>query len=76
MNSRVRILDNVSVEDMTNYFKQAAGEAEFTGLNLILGSYSIHLLECENVIMNKILRSLLEYMNMPNTPYHEIWVIH
>lgn len=54
---------------MTNYFKMISGDQEFTGLNLIIGSYSIHLLECENIIMKKILRALSENIVNPNSVY-------
>lgn len=54
---------------MTNYFKSISGDHEFTGMNLILGTYCIHLLEAENVILNEMLRTLNEYTAHPNTPY-------
>lgn len=51
----------VLIEDITNYFKGYSNEGEFTGLNLILGSYSIHLLEGESHLINTILKGLNEY---------------
>jgi hypothetical protein len=45
---------------MINYFKNISEEAEFTGLNLIIGGYCIHLLECEAPTMMRMLKSLNE----------------
>lgn len=73
---RVSVVHNNCIEDMTNYFKNLAGDAELTGLNLILGGYSVHLLECEGTLMNKILRTLNEYSQQASTPYQSIWVLH
>jgi hypothetical protein len=49
------------VEEMTNYFKSLCDDGELTGLNLILGSYAIHVIEGENQVVNRILRALDEY---------------
>ena len=46
------------LEDTTNFFKQLSDDEEFSGLNLIIGSYSIHLLEGESAIIGKILAKL------------------
>ena len=60
---------------MTNYFRNMAGD-QLTGLNLILGSYSVHLLECEGTLMSKILKTLNEYSQQTTNPYHDIWILH
>ncbi len=49
---------------------------EITGLCLILGSYSIHLLECEAPMMNKIMYSLNDLQQQPGSLYSQIWIIH
>ncbi len=54
-------MNNILIEDTTNFFKSISGDQEFTGLNLIVGSYSIHLLEAESPVINKMLHSLNEY---------------
>jgi hypothetical protein len=46
---------------MTNYFRNISEDQEFSGLNLILGGYAIHLLECESHVMNKMLKSLNDF---------------
>lgn len=61
---------------MTNFFKNASGDHEFSGLNLILGSYCIHLLEGESFIVNSMLKSLNELSHQPNNPYNQIWILH
>ncbi|CDW74898.1 UNKNOWN [Stylonychia lemnae] len=63
-------------KDMTSYFKNIYGEQEFSGLNLILGSYCIHLLEGENVLVNMMLKTLNDYQHQSNSPYHQIWILH
>lgn len=45
-------------EEMTNFFKSISGDGEFTGLNLILGSYAIHVLEGETHTVNIMLTNL------------------
>lgn len=45
---------------MTSYFKTIAGDYEFTGMNLILGNFSLHLVEGEALVVNHILTSLNE----------------
>lgn len=54
---------------MTNYFKGVGEDGDFSGLNLILGSYSIHFLEGESSLVMKILTSLNEYSQQPSNPY-------
>lgn len=54
---------------MTNYFKLISDEEEFSGLNLIIGSYCIHLLECEAKTMTKMLRKLNETALAPSSIY-------
>lgn len=43
---------------MNTYFKNLSNDYEFTGLNIIVGAYSIHLLECEAPTMMNILRHI------------------
>ncbi len=43
---------------MTLFFNQLAGEEKFSGLNLILGSYAIHVIEGEVQTVNRILHGL------------------
>ena len=50
---------------MTNYFKTIAGDNEFTGMNLILGTFSLHLLEGDALVVNHILTALNEYSHSP-----------
>eukprot|EP00347_Sterkiella_histriomuscorum_P014035 403362408 len=63
-------------KDMNNYFKNIAGDQEFTGINLILGTYCIHLIEAEASILNQMLRTLNEYVHQPTSPYQNIWILH
>ncbi len=46
------------IEDQTNLFKNISEGADFSGLNLIIGGYNIHLLEAEGTVLNKILNNL------------------
>ena len=55
--------------DMINYFKNISEDAEFTGLNLIVGAWCVHLLECDAVTMTKMLKSLHESASQPNSIY-------
>ena len=64
------------IEDMNNYFKNMSGDNELTGLNLILGSYCIHLLEAESPLMNSMLRQLNDYSQQAGSPYSNIWILH
>ena len=75
-NLKVCFIDYISIEEMTNYFKGIADSQEFTGLNLILGGYSIHLIECEQNLVNKILRSLNDLLLSAQTLYQQIWILH
>ena len=49
------------VEDTTNFFKGLSEGSDFTGLNLILGGFAIHVIEGETQVVNKILTALDEY---------------
>lgn len=60
---------------MTNYFKGFGKEGELTGMSLILGSYCLHMLECENSLMKTILTSLNDFTHT-STLYQQIWIIH
>jgi hypothetical protein len=57
-------------KDMTNYFKALAEEDELGGLNLIIGPYNIHLLECDAKVSLNILRKVNETASQPNSLYH------
>jgi len=46
---------------MTNFFKSISEGGEFTGLNLVLGGFAIHVLEGETPVVNKMLTALDEY---------------
>lgn len=50
-----------TIEDTTNFFKGLSDGSEFTGLNLILGGFAIHVLEGEAAVVNKMLQALDEY---------------
>ena len=63
-------------KEFTNYFKAAAEDDDFGGINLIVGSLSIHLLECEPKTMLKILRKVSETAGQPNSGYSQIWLLH
>ena len=56
VNLKVPLFTLKLLEDMINYFKNISEGAEFTGLNLIIGAWCVHLLECEAGPMMRILR--------------------
>jgi hypothetical protein len=63
------LCNNDNIGDMINYFKSISGDQEYTGLNLIVGGWSVHLLECEASVMTYMLRNLNETAQQPNSLY-------
>ena len=62
-------LVNLSIEEMINYFKQMSDFGVFSGLNLIINNYCIHVLECEASVMLNILKALNETANLSGSIY-------
>mmetsp|Transcript_27040 Transcript_27040/g.26101 ORF Transcript_27040/g.26101 Transcript_27040/m.26101 type:complete len:252 (-) Transcript_27040:40-795(-) len=68
--------DSKLEKDISNYFKNLSEGAEFTGLNLLIGPWCLHLLECDSVTVMKMLTALNETAQQPNSLYSQIWIIH
>lgn len=60
---------------MNNYFKQLTDE-QFAGLKVILGSYTIHLLEGETSAIKKVMKALSQSMLSAHPFYSSAWVLH
>ncbi len=61
--------------NMNNYFKQLT-EEPVTGLKIIIGSLSIHLIEGEQQAVRKLLRNINQHMHGPTPFYNQCWVLH
>ena len=60
---------------MNNYFKQLC-EEPITGLKVIMGAYSIHLIEGEQQSVKKLLKNISNHMSGATPFYNHVWVLH
>ena len=60
---------------MINHFKQLI-EEPITGLKVILGSYTIHLLEGSTHAMKHLIKRISNTMNGQHPFYNHAWVLH
>ena len=60
---------------MINHFKQLH-EEPFTGLKVILGSYTIHRLDGNSHVLKHLMKSLVKNMQGPHPFYTAGWVLH
>ena len=60
---------------MNTHFKQLI-EEPFSGLKVILGNLSIHLVEGEPPVVKKLLRAVNANMLGPNPFYNQAWIVH
>jgi hypothetical protein len=64
-----------TIDFMNNNFKHLI-EEPITGLKIMCGPYSIHLLEGESSAVKKVLKNLDAHMHGPTPFYSSAWVLH
>jgi hypothetical protein len=60
---------------MNNYFKQLI-EEPVTGLKIMVGTLSIHLVEGEQASVRRLLRNINQHMHGTTPFYNSCWVLH
>lgn len=60
---------------MNNHFRTISDEP-FHGLKIILGIYSIHLVEGESSSVKKLLKNINSNMQSATPFYNQVWIIH
>jgi len=75
--SKIPFGNNLIIEEMKNYFDSVSDGQEYTGLNLVIGGYSIHLLEGEGPLAWDMLKALNEDIkDRLSGLYQQVWVLH